>query len=109
MPTVPDANAPFGSTHRPGQAILLIAPQAVHLAGRSSSSAAAGVLKAGFFKSDVSKSMPFIFMSGQYSQSKFSVRKPVFSPLPMACENVRSSAKDLGGAESPASLNIVLL
>src|SRR5438874_83842 len=109
MPTVPDANAPFGSTHRPVQAILLMAPEAVDLARRSSSSAAAGVLKAGFFRSGVSKSMPFIFMSGQYNQSKFSVRKPVFSPFPMACEKVRSSSNDLGGADSPASLNIVLL
>src|SRR6478736_2293418 len=97
MPTVPEANAPFGSTHLPVQAILLIAPEAVDLARRSSSSAAAGVLKAGFFKSGVKRSMPFIFISGQYSQSKFSVRKPVFSPLPMACEKVRSSSKDFGG------------
>src|SRR3954447_26808394 len=109
MPTVPEANAPFGSTHRPVQAILLIAPDAVALARRSSNSAAAGVLKAGFFRSGVKRSMPFIFISGQYSQSKFSVRKPVFSPFAIACEKESSSSKDFGGAESPASLNISLL
>src|ERR1700761_5179771 len=109
MPTVPEANAPFGSTQRPVQAILLIAPEAVDLARRSSNSAVAGVLKAGFLKSGVSSSTPFIFRSGQYSQSKFRVRNPVFSFLAMACEKVRSSSNDVGGALSPAPLNMVLL
>src|SRR5580693_9564884 len=109
MPTLPPANAPFGSTQRPVHAILLIPPDSVALARRSRTAIAWGVLKAGFFMSGVSSSMPFIFISGQYSQSKFRVMKPVFSPLAIACENEMISSDDVGGPDRPASLNMILL
>src|SRR5258708_26600659 len=109
MPTLPPANAPFGSTQRPVQAILLIAPDSVALARRSRTATASGVLKAGFFRSGDSSSMPFIFISGQYSQSKLSVIKPVFSPLAIACENEMSSSNEVGGPDRPASLNMLLV
>src|SRR5438105_5321965 len=109
MPTLPPANAPFGSTQRPVHATLLIAPASVALARRSRTATASGVLKAGFFRSGDNSSTPFILISGQYNQSKLSVMKPVFSPLAIACENKMSSSNDLGGSERPASLNISLL
>src|SRR5205085_5805451 len=109
MPTLPPANAPFGSTQRPVQATLLIAPDSVALASRSRTAAASGVLKAGFFRSGDNSSTPFIFINGQYSQSKLSVMNPVFSPFAIACENEMSSSNEAGGAERPASLNMILL
>ena len=85
MPTVLPAKAPFGSTQRPVQEILLIAPLSVALARRSRTETVLGVLNAAFFMSGVSSSMPFILNSGQYSQSKFKVRNPVFSPFAIFC------------------------
>ena len=109
MPTVLPAKAPFGSTQRPVQEILLIAPLSVALARRASTSIAWGVLNAACLRSGESSSMPFILNSGQYSQSKFRVRKPVFSPLAIFSAKPSISSKLRGGPARPASLNIVLL
>src|SRR5258705_5514098 len=82
IPTFPAPNAPFGSTQRPVHEILLIALLLVAFASLSSTSAAFGVLNAGFFRSGVTRSTPFIANIGQYSQSKFRVMKAVdVSPL----------------------------
>src|SRR5689334_9706446 len=109
MPTVLPAKAPFGSTQRPVQEILLMAPLSVALASLSRTAAACGVLNADFLPSGDNSSMPFILNSGQYSQSKFRVRKPVFSPFAIFPEKERMSSKLCGGPDRPASLNIVLL
>src|SRR5690349_6666632 len=91
MPTLPAAKAPLGSTQRPVQEILLMAFADVDLASLSSTSAALGVLNAVFFRSGVTSSTPFSAKSGQYSQSKFSVMKPVESPLVIFCACTRIS------------------
>ena len=65
MPTVPAAKALFGSTQRPVQLILLIAPLFVASASFSTSATASGVLKAASVMSAFTKSMPFIAKSGQ--------------------------------------------
>src|SRR5882672_2258230 len=109
MPTVPEAKAPLGSTQRPVQEILLMPPDAVALASCASASAACCVLKAAFLPSGESRSTPFILNNGQYSQSKLSVSKPVFSAFAIFSEKPTSSPKLCGGPASPASLNIVLL
>ncbi len=109
MPTRPDEKAPSGSTQRPVQDILSIAGVAVALASRSVTAIISGVSNAACFRSAVSSSMLFILNSGQYSQSKFSVRKPLLSPVPIFAACVRISSKLCGGPARPAFSNSVLL
>ena len=65
MPTVPAAKALLGSTQRPVQLILSIAPLSVASASRSTSATASGVLNAASVPSSLTNSMPFIAKSGQ--------------------------------------------
>src|SRR3954454_5409456 len=109
MPTVPEAKAPFGSTQRPVQEILLMAPLSVPFASLSSTSIAFGVLKAAFLPSAERSSTPSILKKGQYSQSQLRARRPVLPPsaIARACDLI--SSKLLGGLARPPSLFIVLL
>src|SRR5215212_5984372 len=63
MPTLPVANASFGSTQRPVHEIGLMAPLLVAAASLVTSSFA--VLKIGVLRSFDSRSTPFIIISGQ--------------------------------------------
>ena len=78
-------------------------------ASRAITSAAWAVLKAGALRSGVSSCTAFMANSGQYSQSKFSVMKPVLSPVPIFSAAFISSSKLVGGPASPALANRVLL
>src|SRR5215510_14554663 len=108
MPTLPAAKASLGSTQRPVQEIGLMAPVLVASAILVMTSAALGVLKVAFLRSGDSRSTPFICMNGQYSQSKLSVSRLVFSAPLILSAAARMSSKLAGGLSRPASLKRVL-
>jgi hypothetical protein len=85
-----------------------MAPLLVASASLVMTSAALGVLKVAFLRSGDSRSTPFICISGQYSQSKFSVSSPVFSAPLILSAAARMSSKLAGGWAMPASLKRVL-